>query len=145
MVAPAPVAAPAGPTGAGATVYVPVYSSIYIREGNQTFDLTVTLSVRNTDAKEPITIHGLRFYDRDGKLIHTYVETPMTVGPLASTETLVAESDTRAGVGGSFVVDWGAHAPVPDPVIEAVMIGSGNGQGISFLSPGRVTARHGAP
>lgn len=138
------VPAPAGDGKVGGTIYVPVYSSVFIRDGNQTFDLSVTVSVRNADPERPIALRTLRFHDREGKLIHSYVDQIQMLGPLASAETLVAESDTRAGVGGSFVFEWEAPAGTADPVVEAVMIGASSQQGISFLSQGRVVRRTGA-
>lgn len=125
----------------GAVVYVPVWSSIYIAEGNQTFELTVTLSVRNSDRSQPITITGLRYYDKGGKELHAYVEKPTQIGPLASADTVVKKSDTRAGVGGSFVVEWQAAEVVTEPVIQAIMVGTDYQQGISFLTEGRVLER----
>lgn len=129
------------PHGKGAVVYVPVYSSIYVGEGNQTSDLTVTLTVRNTDREAPITVTAARYYNTAGGLLHSYVEEPAVLGPLASADTVVRESDTRAGVGGSFVVEWSAPVDVSEPVIEAIMIGAGSQQGISFVSEGRVIER----
>lgn len=132
---------PASPHGNGAVVYVPVYSSIYVTEGNQTFDLTVTLSVRNTDRKAPISVTAVRYYDTGGRVLHSYVDAPTQLAPLASALTVVRASDTRAGVGGSFIVEWRAAQDVTEPVIEAIMIGSASQQGISFVSRGQVLER----
>ncbi|MGH2414466.1 MAG: DUF3124 domain-containing protein, partial [Microcystaceae cyanobacterium] len=33
----------------GQTIYVPIYSHIYFENSQKTFDLTATLSIRNTD------------------------------------------------------------------------------------------------
>ncbi len=145
---PEPSTAPGLPPtahGHGATLYVPVYSSVYIAEGNQTFDLTVTLTIRNTSREHPISVVLADYYDTAGKPIHAYVEAPTELSPLASADIVVRESDTRAGVGGSFVVQWRAEADVSDPVVQAVMIGSGYQQGISFLSEGRVLERASSP
>ncbi len=143
---PAETSAPApGPHGHGATLYVPVYSSVYIAEGNQTFDLTVTLTVRNTDRDHPISVVLADYHDTAGKRVHAYVSEPTQLGPLASADIVVRESDTRAGVGGAFVVAWRAAADVTDPVVQGVMIGSGYQQGISFLSEGRVIERPSSP
>lgn len=72
--------APAGPALTspireiqGQTVYVPVYSHIYVRDETRTFDLTVTLSVRNTDSERSLDLLGVRYYDTAGGLLHTYV------------------------------------------------------------------------
>lgn len=133
----------AGGHGFGARVYVPVWSSVYVGDGAATFDLTVTLSVRNTSLDVPITVTSVRYHDAAGRLLHTYVDAPTTLGPLASAATVVRESDTRAGVGGSFLVEWTAAEDVTDPVVEAVMIGSALQQGISFVREGRVLSRTG--
>lgn len=132
---------PTPPHSRGAVVYVPVYSSVYIGEGDQTFDLTVILTVRNTDRAQPITVVRADYFDTAGKLLHAYVEAPTQLAPLASADIVVRESDTRAGVGGSFIVDWRAAGDAAEPMVQAVMIGSGHQQGISFLTEGRVLER----
>lgn len=145
LVPASPLDQPAPPHGKGAVVYVPVYSSIYVAEGNQTFDLTVTLSVRNTDRDAPISVTSVRYYDTGGRVLHAYVDQPMQLAALASADTVVRESDTRAGVGGSFIVEWMAAEEVSEPVIEAIMIGSSFQQGISFVSAGHVLERTTVP
>lgn len=145
LVPASPLPAPTPAHGTGALVYVPVYSSIYVGEGNQTFDLTVMLSVRNTDAAAPIQVTRADYHDDGGKLLHRYVASPTALAPLASATTVVRASDTRAGVGGSFLVEWRADTDVSEPVIEAVMVGTANQQGISFVREGVVVRRLGGP
>lgn len=146
---------PAGPPGAPTlsplpgdwragrteTVYVPVYSSIYDQDHTRTLDLTVTLSVRNTDPEHPIALGSVRYHGTAGELLHTYVETPGLLAPLGSVQVVVAEDDVAGGVGASFLVDWSAAAAVSAPVIEAVMLSTASSQGISFLTEGRVVRR----
>lgn len=138
MVPAAAAPAPTLPHPRGALVYVPVYSSVYVAEGNQTFDLTVTVTVRNTDRKAPITVSTVSYYDTAGKLLHAYVEQPLHLAPMASADTVVRASDTRAGVGGSFLVAWSSGAEVSEPLVEAVMVGTGHQQGLSWVSRGIV-------
>lgn len=135
-----PGVAPQG-VATGALVYVPVYSSVFGHEGQTVHDLTVMLSARNTDEAAPIVITSARYLDAAGQELHRYAEGPVVVGPLGSAEALVAESDTRAGMGGTFLVEWRADAEVSEPIIEAVMVGTGHQQGISFVSEGRVVRR----
>jgi hypothetical protein len=138
---PVPVAAADSAGRGGQVVYVPVYSHIYIRDERRSMNLAVTLSVRNTDPERAITVGGVRYYDTGGRLLHTYVAAPLRLGPLASTEFVVAEGDTRGGAGANFLVEWRAEGSVTEPVIEAVMIGTRSGQGISFTSVGRPLVR----
>lgn len=123
---------------AGKTVYVPVYSHIYIWQRNQTMDLTATLSIRNTDLNNSIIITSVNYYDGNGKLVRKYLEQAVELSPLAAIDFVINQEDTTGGVGASFIVDWVTQKPVSEPVIEAVMINVGGNQGVSLLSPGRV-------
>lgn len=121
----------------GEAVYIPVYSHIYQRNRQRTFNLTATLSIRNTDLESPITISKVFYYDSDGNLVQRYLDEPESLAPLSSTSHVVEEEDLRGGVGANFLVLWEADQPVNKPVIEAVMISTTNQQGISFISVGR--------
>jgi len=142
---PTPVSAPStitveadGNQIVGQTIYVPVYSHIYTRDKSRVINLSATLSVRNTDAQNPIRINSARYYDTNGALLKEYVSAPFRLAPMASTDFVVAEDDTSGGVGANFIVEWGAAVEVTDPVVEAVMISTASQQGISFVSAGRV-------
>ena len=59
---------PSEPATSG-TIYVPVYSSLYLGVTNRasTVDLAATVSVRNVSAAHPITLDWVRYYDSVGK------------------------------------------------------------------------------
>jgi hypothetical protein len=120
------------------TIYVPVYSHIYHEGGRRIFNLSVTLSIRNTDLTKPIIITSVRYYDSDGKLVKQYLEQPIQLAALVSREFFVARTDTSGGMGANFIVEWIAEQVVSEPIVEAVMVGTESGQGISFISPGKV-------
>lgn len=122
---------------AGQTIYVPVYSHVYHDDGKKIFNLAATLSIRNTDLTNPIVITFVRYYDTNGKLIRQYLEQPIQLNALASTDFVVDTTDMSGGSGAKFIVEWVAQTKVSEPIIEAVMIGSGYHQGISFISPGK--------
>lgn len=122
----------------GQTIYVPVYSHIYHQDEKKVFDLAATLSLRNTDLDRAIVITSVRYYDENGKLVRNYLENPIEIDPLGSTDFFVNTTDTSGGSGAKFIVEWVAQTKVTEPMIEAIMIGSGYQQGISFVSPGRV-------
>jgi hypothetical protein len=122
----------------GQTVYVPVYSDIYSGNRERTFDLAVTLSIRNTDLNESVSLAAVDYYDSDGKLVKHYLESSQVLGPMASIRYIVKESDTSGGSGANFVVKWNVETPVSQPVIESVMIGTQSQQGISFTSRGQI-------
>jgi hypothetical protein len=122
----------------GQTVYVPVYSQIYHGYKERPFDLTVTVSIRNTDPNSAITVLSADYYDSNAKLIRGYVEKPIQLNAMASTRYVVKQSDKIGGSGATFIVKWKADHPVNPPIIESVMIGTQGQQGLSFTSRGQV-------
>jgi len=120
----------------GQTVYIPAYAEIFT-ESDKTLTLTVTLAIHNTDPDHALILHSVRYYDTNGALVKDYLDTPVEIGPLATAGYVIGD-DMRGGWGANFIVEWGADTDIYEPVIEAVMIGSSFGQGISLISPGRV-------
>ncbi|PIE60601.1 MAG: hypothetical protein CSA31_01190 [Desulfobulbus propionicus] len=122
------------------TVYVPLYSHIYADERfkNKPFLLTATLSIRNTDPENALTLTKVDYYDSTGELLQHYLAKPLVIGPLGSTKYIVEESESKGGSGAKFLVEWDAAQPVTEPIIESIMIGTKMQQGISFISRGRV-------
>ena len=58
---------------AGQTIYVPAYSSIFISDRARSFNLAVTLSIRNTDRTHPIVVTSAGYSDQDGQLVRDYL------------------------------------------------------------------------
>jgi hypothetical protein len=124
---------------AGQTVYVPIYSHIYSGVKGRPFDLAATLSIRNTDPLYPITLVSVKYYDSDGKLVEDHIlKKPKQLSALVSARYVITEGDKTGGSGANFMVVWKSDQKVNPPIIEAVMIGTHSGQGISFLSRGQV-------
>ncbi len=121
----------------GQTVYVPAYSHVYHQDGDPHL-LTVTLSVRNTSVDQEIVIQSVRYFDTQGRQVKSHLTKPRRLSPLATAEFLVARSDKTGGSGANFLVEWTASHPVPDPIIETVMIDTTRDQGISFVRRGTV-------
>lgn len=121
----------------GQTVYVPAYSHIYVGNREQPFLLTVTLSIRNIDAKHPVTITAADYYDTKGKRIKKYLERPVLLAPWESIRFVVPQKDKSGGSGANFVVEWNSDKAVNPVLVEAIMIGAESQQGISFTSRGQ--------
>lgn len=122
----------------GQTIYVPVYSHIYHGIKARPFNLTVTVSVRNTDPRRSMTVTAADYYDTEGKLVRHFLDKPEVMPPLATREFIVDERDDAGGSGANCIVRWSAAESVNAPIVEAVMIGASSNQGISFTSAGRV-------
>ncbi len=124
----------------GQTIYAPCYSHIYHGIKTRPLDLTITLSVRNTDPKHAVTVLSVDYHDTAGKLIRRYLEKTVRLEPLMTVEYIVDQTDTTGGSGANFMVRWSAEVPVNPLFVEAVMIGTSSQQGISFTSQGRPLA-----
>jgi len=119
------------------TVYVPAYSHIYHGDKERPFDLAVTLSIRNTDPAQSITLVSVEYFNTDGKRIRGYLEGELKLGAMSSTRYVVQESDQSGGSGANFIVRWKSDAMVTEPIIETIMISTRTQQGISFTSRGQ--------
>jgi Protein of unknown function (DUF3124) len=122
----------------GQTIYVPVYSHIYYVDRDRKREFATTLNIRNTDLTNPIIVTSTSYYNTNGELVRKYLEQPVELNPLATTNFVVNLDDTTGGVGASFIVEWVATKEVSDPVIEAVMIHTPGNQGLSLISNGRI-------
>jgi hypothetical protein len=122
----------------GQTLYVPCYSHIYHGVKTRPFDLTITLVVRNTDPKRPMRLTSVDYYGSDGKLLKRHIGAETVLPALSTREFTVEQNDSSGGAGASFLVRWRSDATMNEPVVESVMIGTANSQGISFSSRGVV-------
>ncbi len=122
----------------GQKIYVPAYSHIYSGNREQPFLLTVTLSIRNIDPQRHIEIFMVDYFETQGKRLKRYLDAPVTLNPLESLRYVVPEKDKSGGSGANFIVAWRSAQLVNPPIVETVMIGAQNQQGVSFTSRGRV-------
>lgn len=122
----------------GQTLYVPVYSYIFMVNEERTINLTTTLSIRNTSRTQPMILAAVDYYNSQGNLVTNYLENPVELGPLVSTEFVIRQEDITGGIGAAFLVEWVAQTEISEPVVEAVMINTQGNQGLSFVSTGRI-------
>jgi len=119
-------------------IYVPVYSHIYSEDNERTLSLAGTLSVRNTDQKQPLILKSVAYYNTAGDKLQELCETPLVLPPLGTAEVVVPRSNTTGGSGANFIVEWLSEKPVSEPIAEAIMISAGSSRNISFVSRGTV-------
>jgi hypothetical protein len=100
--------------------------------------LTVTLSIRNIDPHHHIKITLVDYFETQGKLLKRYLDTPLILKALESLRYIIPERDKSGGSGANFMVEWKSDKVVNPPIVESIMIGTQNQQGISFTSRGRV-------
>jgi hypothetical protein len=127
-----------GLTSAGQLLYVPVYSELAYGDRKQTLNLSVTLSVRNTDRRSPLTLTRVDYFNSSGERVRAYLAKDQTIAPLASIEYVVTGGDRSGGTAASFLVEWNSAARISAPVVEAVMVSAASTHGVSFQSAARV-------
>ncbi|MCP3874501.1 MAG: DUF3124 domain-containing protein [Desulfobacteraceae bacterium] len=121
----------------GQSVYVPVYSHIYHGDREKIFNLTATLSIRNTNIKKDIILHSIDYYDSNGELLKKYLDAPIVLKKFSTIRYVIKATDKSGGSGAKFIVRWKTKSLSNAPIIEAIMISTQSQQGISFVSRGQ--------
>ncbi|MBN2745174.1 MAG: DUF3124 domain-containing protein [Bacteroidales bacterium] len=118
------------------SVYLPVYTAIFTKSYESKFQLTVTISIRNTDVNDSITIHSVNHYDNIGQLTHIFVSEGLVLKPLCTKEFVLEENAGDFGVSSSIVVVWSSRKTVTNPIIQGFLVSIRGGQGISAITDG---------
>ena len=116
--------------------YLSVYSLVYHRTEKRQYNLSVTISMRNTSSTETLVLNAIDYYNGEGEKIRAYVENPVCLGPMVTREIVINAPDTEGGVGGNFIFDWHMRNESTKPIFEAVMISTAGQQGLSFVTTG---------
>lgn len=116
--------------------YLPVYSHIYHVHEHRTFDLTITVSIRNVSETDTVYILKADYYNTVGENIRQYIKSPIYIKPLETLEIIIAEQDIEGGSGANFLFDWATIKDKNPPLFEAVMISTYGQQGLSFSTRG---------
>ena len=118
------------------TVYVSIYSDIYSESKDVKFNLTATLSIRNTSLSDTLYIERIDYYNSAGEIVRRYLDQPIYLSALQSIEYVIEEGDTAGGTGANFLVHWGSKTDDIHPIFEGIMISTHGQQGISFRTAG---------
>lgn len=116
--------------------YLPVYSHIYHTHEDRTFDLTITVSIRNVSMTDSVYILKADYYNTLGVNIRQYLEKPIFLNPMETVEIIIIDKDIEGGSGANFMFDWAVENDKNPPLFEAVMISTYEQQGLSFSTRG---------
>jgi hypothetical protein len=125
------------PLTTGQMVYIPAYSHIYHGNKETPLLLSVTLSIRNIDPNNSLTVTAVNYHETQGPLVKQFIKEGLILGPLGSERFVVPQKDNTGGSGANFIVEWHSEKPINPPIIESVMIGTQSQLGISFTSRGQ--------
>ena len=116
--------------------YLPVYSRIYQQHKNKTYNLTVTVSLRNISLTDTVYVLTAEYFNTEGDFIRSYFSKPIQLKPLETADIIIDETDNEGGTGGNFIFNWAVKDKNVEPLFEAVMISTTGQQGMSFLTRG---------
>lgn len=125
--------------GVSGGFYVPAYSSVAMSQGKLRVDFSVTLSVHNASETHPLVLKRIAYFDTTGKMVESYLKSPVALKPLATVSVAIPTDDVRGGTGANFIVDWAATSEIAEPVVEALMVGGIANAHYAFISQGRPT------
>lgn len=118
------------------TSYLSVYSQIYSQTEQRTHDLTVTVSMRNTDRSDTVYINKAEYFNTNGNSIRTYFDKSIFIAPMETVEIVIDEGDQEGGTGANFIFDWTTKHDTNEPYFEGIMISTSGQQGLSFTTQG---------
>jgi hypothetical protein len=118
------------------TTYVAIYSDIYSETKDTRFNLTATLSLRNTSLKHSIYINSIEYYSSSGRNIKEFLKKTIILKPMQSVEYVIEGTDNSGGTGANFVIKWSSTNKKVEPIFEGIMISTNGQQGISFTTKG---------
>ncbi len=125
------------------TDYLPVYSDIYHMDGTRRFLLTSTISIRNTSLSDSAYVFKANYHDSYGTLLRNYIDKPILIKPLESIEFVVENKEDKGGAGANFIIEWGGKSYSDQLLIQAIMTGTSNQQGLSFTTDAKIIKRSG--
>ena len=116
------------------TIYVPVYSQIFLSAKEIPIHLTNIVVIRNIDIDNEIQVLSADYYDTKGLLLKNFYPEPVSLAPLETARIYLSEQYKEAGIGANFIIRWNAENEVNAPIIESLTVGS---HGRSFVTSGR--------
>lgn len=120
------------------TDYVPIYSDIYYDNGTKRYPLTATISIRNISLVDSAYLLSAVYNDSYGNKLKDYIDSAFLVSPLESIEFVVEAEEDIGGAGANFIIEWGATNYSNQLIIQSIMIGTYEQQGISFTSEAKI-------
>jgi hypothetical protein len=129
----------AGESGSkGQTIYASDYSAARIGERGLSLGLVSTLFIRNTDTTRSITVLSVDSYDSGGKKHISYLKNSMNLNPLAIADFHIVQDSAPEGLASSVIIKWRSKDLATEPLVEIVIVGTRGGQGVAFVSTGKV-------
>lgn len=123
------------------TIYVPIYSDIYVSTSNPKHLLAATLSIRNTSLQDSLYISKIDYYNTEGDLVRSYLDNSILLSPMASIDYVIEREDVSGGSGANFILMLSANKKTMNPIIQGVMVGDDGDKIFAFTTNGHSISR----
>lgn len=129
----------APPKSTGQALYLPIYSHIWHGDSDRSGQpaktlVSVSVSIRNTDARQPIRITSAQYFDTEGRKLREYLGAPQVIAPMGTYELFVPRSDDTGGSGANFVIHWKADKAASPPLVQGLHANMPAGRSIAFTT-----------
>lgn len=131
-----PLSGPLPAFSVSGSVYVPLYSSLYVGGRRSLKNLSATLSLRNTSPDQALIVTSVTYFSDKGEAVVKFLDAPHVLAPMALAEFYIDQSETSGGPVATVTVGWGAETSIAPSLIEAVVLGNYGAKSISFVSRG---------
>lgn len=118
------------------SVYVPMYSGLYVGGQRSLTNLSATLSLRNTSADQSLVVTSIKYFNGRGESVADLLDAPRLMAPRTTAEVYIDQNKSNEDPVTGIVIGWGAGQSIAPPLVEAVIVGSYGIKSISFVSRG---------
>jgi hypothetical protein len=123
----------------GQTVYLSVYPLAERSGRMKPRFLKTTLTSRNTDLQDSLTIVSIKYYNSNGEFKRNVIKKPMVLKALASHPIVFDKKELQtAGMTGCFIIEWESVESVNPPIFEGIMAVSTTGVVETMIFHGKV-------
>ena len=118
------------------TIYVPIYSDIYVDEQHQKTLLAATLSIRNISYNDSLFISKIDYFSTEGVLVRSYIKHTISLPPMGTVDYVIEKDDDTGGRGANFIVCLNSKEKEIEALVQAVMIGRFSNKSFAFSTDG---------
>jgi len=123
---------------ASGSIYLPLYSDLYVGGQRGLKRLSSTLTLRNISADRSVIVTALTYFDESGKAVSAPLDNPHELAPMSTAKLYVDGSDTNGAIVSAAVIEWSMPdgGEAPPLLVQAVTVGNYGTKVVSFMTDG---------
>lgn len=101
-----------------------MYVPVNLQQKNIRKKERLILKVRNTSLTDSIYVNRVDYYDSEGRLLTTMIDSTLLVKPMATSEIVVSNKQFKES-GDNLIVEWLSNS-LSKPMVQAILVDSKN-------------------